>query len=621
MQGRHVLGIGVLVEQPVVKDAPGDGRGAVGAKTGILHHHGQSDFGVFGGCKGNVQSVVALMLIQPAGIVFFVTADAHGLRCPCFSAAQVARPRKGTHRGALFGHADHGVADDGHVFRGVAQVFRRAAGNRLLGPAHRILGGDDEFGFVFQAVIGQNSGGLRQLQHGEVVVTLANTERNGFAGVPFFQFRAFVGVALPFLAGQHTTHFAVDIDAGDLPKAQRLHEVVHRVDAELVGQRVVVHIARFDDAAVHVHRAQTAVAVAAKGVAAKGPRAGVVDGDGGRALATLQSGHRHEGLVGGAGRVGAAQGAVEQRLVDRLAELFPALRVDPFDKQIGVERGLADKSQHLARFRVQRHDRAAPVAKHLFNHLLQLDVDGQNDGVTGCGGAAGQFAHGTPCRRGFKIFNAGDAMQAFLKTLLNAELADVIRAPVIAFVFRFLQALFVGLVDPADVADHVAGDFAKRVVAIQPRLDVHPRKSKTLGGKDGDFGIGQTGAYRQGLQALGFLQQFFQAFFIARMHRDDFRELFNDPVQIAGLGGRDLQGVGRVVGGQHDAIAVQDQTPVRHDGNGGDPVVIGLLKQVVMAENLQVDQPGDEQQKGKQHQQTRDHNPPAKTRQIDLDIS
>ena len=129
-------------------------------------------------------------------------------------------------------------------------------------------------------------------------------------------FRALVGFAFPLRAGQHATHLARQVNAGDLTKPQRFHEVVDGVHPHLVGQRVIVDIAGHDNGAHHVHRAQPLIAVAAKGVAAIGPGACVVDDGAGAALAGGQGGQGHEGLVGGAWRVSAAQRTVEQRLVE-----------------------------------------------------------------------------------------------------------------------------------------------------------------------------------------------------------------------------------------------------------------------------------------------------------------
>src|SRR3712207_7794486 len=54
-------------------------------------------------------------------------------------------------------------------------------------------------------------------------------------------------------------------------------------------------------------------------------------------------------------RIGAAQRAIEQRLVDRFVQRLPVLGVDAVDEQVGVEGGLGDEGQHLAGLRVDHH--------------------------------------------------------------------------------------------------------------------------------------------------------------------------------------------------------------------------------------------------------------------------
>ena len=68
---------------------------------------------------------------------------------------------------------------------------------------------------------------------------------------------------------------------------------------------------------------------------------------------------------------------------------------------------------------------------------------------------------------------------------------------------------------------------------------------------------------------------------------------------------RDLQRVGRVVGGQHDAVAVDDEAAVGHDRHHRDAVGLGLRGQVVVAEHLQVHQPRRQQPEGQQHERRR----------------
>ena len=422
------------------------------------------------------------------------------------------------------------------------------------------------------------------------------------------------------MVGQHAAHLAVDVYAGDLAEAQRLHEVVHGVHAQVVGQRVVVHIAGLDDAQVHVHRAQS-VAMAAELVAAVTPHAGVVGHLAGLALAQLQRRQGHEGLVGGAWRIGTAQRPVEQGLFNGLVERPPAFNVNALNKEVGVKRGFADKSQHLAGARVQRHQGATAVAKHGLNELLQLDVYGQLDRVARGGRAAGQAAHRAATGRGFHLLHAGGAVQLLFIALLHAELANVVGASVIAFFVFVLDACFFLGIDAAYVAHHMAGQVAKGVIAKQPGLDVHARKAKTLRGKAGHLLVAELGAYGQRLKTLEFLAHALEAAPIARVDLHHLAQAVNGRLQVGHLGRCDLQRVGRIIGGQHHAVAVGDESSVGHHRHDGRAVVLGLLFKMCVPDDLQVHQARQQQAKAQQNHQSDHQHTAAKMRQLRLDVA
>ena len=213
--------------------------------------------------------MVTLVLFHPGLVVFVFRADGHGLRGAGFSAAGVACASKHPRRRAALRHADQRLAHDGHVLGLVAQVHGRIGRNRVHFAGHGIARGHHQPGLVLNAVVDQRCRGMRQLQHGETVVALANAQRDGFAGKPFLLLGPLEVTALPGLVGQHAAHLAVDVNASDLPKAQRGHEVVHGFNAHFVGQRVKVHVARFGNGAVHVHNAAALARRTAKPATAK----------------------------------------------------------------------------------------------------------------------------------------------------------------------------------------------------------------------------------------------------------------------------------------------------------------------------------------------------------------
>jgi hypothetical protein len=182
------------------------------------------------------------------------------------------------------------------------------------------------------------------------------------------------------------------------------------------------------------------------------------------------------------GGVGAAQRAVQQRLLDALVQFTPAFDVDAVDKQVGVEGGFADEGQHLAVARVDGHQRSAPVAEHLLDQGLQpMSIDSTSllpGWPPGC-----RAAHRAAAGTGLHLLEARGAVQRVLVALLQAELADVLGALVVGLLLvgPLLDRLLLGLVDAADVAEQVAAGLAERVAAKQPRLHVHALESGSAG--------------------------------------------------------------------------------------------------------------------------------------------
>ena len=131
-------------------------------------------------------------------------------------------------------------------------------------------------------------------------------------------------------------------------------------------------------------------------------------------------------------------------------------------------------------------------------------------------------------------------MQLRLVALLNAELADVLGAPVIGLVFRVLDLRFFGLVDAPDIANRMAGHFAQRVAAKQPRLDIDAGKAVALGAETRHFFVGQAGANRQRVKVARLFLEALKAAPIALVDIDHLGQRVYGVTQVCDLGGRDL---------------------------------------------------------------------------------
>ena len=438
---------------------------------------------------------------------------------------------------------------------------------------------------VLNAVVGQHGRGMRQLQHGEVVVALANPQRDGLARIPLLLLRTLVGIAFPFGAGQHAAGFAHQINAGLLPKTHGREVFVDGVHAHVIGQHVVVHVGGFDDGAAQVGRSVRVTRT--EGVPTKGPAAIVLNGGIHLALARLQTCNRHERLIGRTRWVGATQSPVEQRAVDRVVEEIPVFLVNTVHKQVHVVARLADHGQHFTVTGVQGHQRTTAIAIHIFHQLLQANVQAQHHGIARSGGPAVQAAYCKATGCGFQLLPARQAMQLLFVTLLNAQLANYFRTPVVGIVLAVFQRLLLALIDTADIAHHVPTDIFERVVAEKTGLDVHARKAPALRRKARYLFIRQPAAQGNRFKALGVLHETLEFAAVTRCDLYQLAQSFDGFFQILDLRACDLQRIGRVVGGQHHAIAVQNFSAIGHNRHHRSAVAFGTLCKRVMAHHLQ----------------------------------
>ena len=234
-----------------------------------------------------------------------------------------------------------------------------------------------------------------------------------------------------------------------------------------------------------------------------------------------------------------------------------------------------------------------------------------------------QAPDGAASGRGLHLLEARDAVQLAFVALLQAQFADDVGASVIGqhLVIPVFHQLFLGAVDAADVADQVAPHLTRRVAAEQSCAHVHARKTEALGDETRDLLVTELGADRQRFEALALLLQAPEAAAVARRDLDHQVQAVDHRVELTDhFGRRELQRVSRVVGGQHHAIAVDDQTAVGHHWHHGNTVGFGLQREFLMAKDLQPDQSAHQQGEAEQHKQRRSDQPGVETFQFALKV-
>src|SRR6185295_232696 len=112
-----------------------------------------------------------------------------------------------------------------------------------------------------------------------------------------------------------------------------------------------------------------------------------------------------------------------------------------------------------------------------------------------------------------------------------AGLADEVGAAIVGVEAFFLEARLVLRVDAAEVAEDVRADLAVRILAEQPRLQLHALVAEAVGGEAGRLLVGEPAADRQALGVTRLGEQLAEARAIARLDVDQLGELVDRSLQ------------------------------------------------------------------------------------------
>ncbi|OIQ64953.1 hypothetical protein GALL_534930 [mine drainage metagenome] len=168
----------------------------------------------------------------------------------------------------------------------------------------------------------------------------------------------------------------------------------------------------------------------------------------------------------------------------------------------------------------------------------------------------------------------------------------------------------------------MAAQRAQWVIAEQPCTHVHPGKAKALRNEARDLIVAELVEDGQRFEMPRLSQQGIEAPLVIGRDRHDGLERIDRVLQLAlHLGGGDFQGVRGEIVRQDDAVAVEDQSALRRDGNEGDAVVERLGGKLPMPQDLQPDPAPDQQCKAQHHHAGGKDQPAAKAEQLAFDIA
>jgi hypothetical protein len=330
----------------------------------------------------------------------------------------------------------------------------------------------------------------------------------------------------------------------------------------------------------------------------------------GRDHAVFEGGERDERLQRGSRRVCAAQCTVIERHVDVVRERAVLGDGQPARKTVRVERRRTDEREHVAVRRVDRHDRGALSAQRLLGNLLQPPVEREQQVVARDRLLAHEFRRLDPdavdassLRVDEQLLVAGRAVQRVLVHAFDAELADQRGAGV----GRHVDAFLVLLADRAHVAECVHADPAERVVAREPRPDLDAREVGPVHGEAREFLFRELEPDRDGLERAPCEDRAPGALEFLGREQLQLHEAAERVVEVRGLLARELELVGRAIERERLAVAVENQPARRWQRVDLDPVALRELGEVVVAHDLQPEQPREQRAEQQEHDQRRRH--------------
>src|SRR5690348_3370070 len=121
----------------------------------------------------------------------------------------------------------------------------------------------------------------------------------------------------------------------------------------------------------------------------------------------------------------------------------------------------------------------------------------------------------------------------------------------------------------------MGGERALWVVARERGADVHTGEVLAFGGEIGDLVVRELGAQGQRLVGVPVFEQVVEALQVGGTDAHYLTEGVKSRVEVGRKLRHDIQLVGRTVLRERHAVAVEDETPRRHNGLGAQPVALG----------------------------------------------
>ena len=554
----------------------------------MLDDHNDRDLGLVGRRIGGEEGVVPVADRDLVVLEVLHEIEAHDLGGSGLAGHRHPRhPGAGARAAGLLHHSHEGARDDGQDVLGDSRLqgLRRANGRDF--GAVPALETAQQTRLHAGASVRNHREGDGQLSGGHEVRALADRDGDRLTPLPWLLLHS----QLPLSRGNEPGLLSGQVNARQLGQPEGLRVARDALDAEGEAQLVEIDVTGAHEGQVEIDRSVAAALPAAVRATSQPVVAGTEDLVSGIDHALGEASHRHDGLEGRARGVLPGDRAILQRYPLVADQAAPDLGVDAAREVVRVVGGPRDQRQDLAVARIEGHERTHLLGlfrvqglEALLGDALQVEVDVQDRAAPGRRRNLVDLPHLAPRHVDDHVAAARTSAQVILEARLEADLTNDRARFVVGE--AFLTQL--PLLDLADRAQQVRAEGRLQIVPTRPHVGHHAVHRKAVRLDPGEALLAHVAVELDGLEATASGGMAYRGGELVRIPVEQLGQRLERLHGGPQLVGNHLDPIGRSIGSDHPALAIQDLAARRLEHQSPNRVPQRAVAKVRPFEDLQL---------------------------------